>query len=147
MSRALAAAIILSLGLAGCVSTAPPAGEPDFSFLTGGRVSGAELEARIRKASAYPLGSRDNPVRVDMPAGQQAYLNRLRCSDGQRPTYGRAGNFGAGVYGSIIDGYRVVCPDGGQPAEGMIYMDMYHPAHDEVAAPPGFTLAGRARQP
>lgn len=147
MRLALTAAIILTLGLGACATAAPPASEPDLSFLTGGRVSGGELEARIRKASAHPLGSRDNPVRVDMPQGQQAYLNRLRCSNGQRPAYGRAGNFGPGVYGSIIDGYRVVCPDGGQPAESMIYMDMYHPTHDETAAPPGFTMGGRARQP
>jgi len=147
MRLALTAAIALTLGLGGCATTAPPAGDPDFSFLTGGRVGGAELEARIRKASAYPLGSRDNPVRVNMPPGQRAYLDRLRCSNGLRPTYGRVGNFGPGVYGSIIDGYRVVCPDGGAPAESMIYMDMYHPDHYEVAPVPGFTITGRAAQP
>ena len=149
MRLAATAAILLTLGLGACATAASPpsSGASDLSFLTGGRVSGSELAARIRKASAYPLGSRDNPVRVNMPAGQRAYLDRLRCSNGERPTYGRVGNFGAGVFGSIIDGYRVVCANGGLPAESLIYMDMYHADHYETAAPAGFTITGRAAQP
>ncbi|MCF8506457.1 MAG: hypothetical protein K9G59_16220 [Caulobacter sp.] len=149
MRLATTAAILLTLGLGACATTTPSplSGDSDFSILTGGRVSGPELAARIRKASTFPLGSRDNPVRVNMPAGQRAYLDRLRCSNGERPTYGRVGNFGAGVFGSIIDGYRVVCPNGGLPAESLIYMDMYHADHYETAAPAGFTITGRAAQP
>lgn len=113
----------------------------------GGRFQGAELEAALRKAAAFPLGSRENPVRVSMPQGQHAYLRRLRCSDDKPPRFERVGNFGPGVFGSIIDGYRVICPDEGEPRESLIYMDMYHPDHVETAAPAGFTLKMRARQP
>lgn len=150
MRLAATTAILLTLGLGACVTSTPPpprSEAPDLSFLTGGRVSGPDLAARIRKASAFPLGSRDNPVRVNMPTGQRAYLERLRCSNGVRPTYGRVGSFGAGAFGSIVDGYRLVCADGGQPAESLIYMDMYHADHYETAAPPGFTIIGRAAQP
>ncbi len=116
-------------------------------LLGGGRFRGARLDAAIRKASAHPLGSKDNPVRVSMPQGQHAYLRRLRCSDDKAPSFERVGNFGPGVFGSIIDGYQVICGGGAEPARSLIYMDMYHPDHDETAAPPGFTFKARARQP
>jgi len=113
----------------------------------GGRLKGARLEAAISRASGHPLGSKENPVRVSMPQGQHAYLRRLRCPDDRAPTFERVGNFGPGVFGSIIDGYRVTCGGEAEPAEHLIYMDMYHPDHIETAPPPGFTLKTRARQP
>eukprot|EP01136_Pigoraptor_vietnamica_P002422 Opistho-1_new@30376 len=116
-------------------------------LLGGGRLKGARLEVAIQKASGYPLGSKENPVRVSMPRGQQAYLRRLRCSNDKAPQYEHVGSFGPGVFGSIIDGYRVICAAGAQPGESMIFMDMYHPEHVETAAPPGFTLKSRAVQP
>lgn len=115
--------------------------------LGGGRLKGAPLTAAIAKGSGFPLGSRENPVRVSMPQGQHAYLRRLRCSDDRAPTFERVGNFGAGVFGSIIDGYRLNCAVGAQPGETMIFMDMHHPDHVETDAPPGFTLKIRAAQP
>lgn len=54
--------------------------------------------------NAQPLGSKGNPVRALMPQGQQAYLNRLICPDGKTPSFRRIGNFGVGVYTTIIDG-------------------------------------------
>lgn len=108
-------------------------------ILLGGRVSGADLEGRIAAAQAFPLGSRENPVRVSMPEGQRAYLARLRCTDGKAPTFERTGNLGPGVYGSIVDNYAVVCA-GNPPTEFNIVMDMYHGRHIENAAPPGFTI-------
>lgn len=48
----------------------------------GGRVSGPDLVRRIEAARSSALWSRENPVRVHMPAGQQAYLSRLRCGTG-----------------------------------------------------------------
>lgn len=140
--RGLAVCLIVALS-AGCAAAPPPAPPPSAADFLGnmGRVGGPELARRINIASRYPLGSKENPVRVNMPAGQQAYLRRLRCSTGSAPTFNRVGNFGAGVYGSIIDGYNVVCPTG-EPKTSMIYMDMYHPEHDEKAPPPGFTIVG-----
>ena len=118
-----------------------------LGVLAGGRLKGARLEAAIGEAARHPLGSKENPVRVSMPQGQHAYLRRLRCADGKAPKFERVGNFGPGVFGSIIDGYRVACGGDAEPAESLIYMDMYHPDHVETVAPPGFTLKARARQP
>ena len=135
---------------AGAVQSGESRGEEPLDLadlLGGGRLKGAPLEAAIRKASGYPLGSKENPVRVSMPRGQQAYLRRLRCSDDKAPQFERVGNFGPGVFGSIIDGYRVICAAGAQPGETMIFMDMYHPDHVDTGAPPGFTLKIRAAQP
>lgn len=153
--------LILALGLlvsvAGCATAPKPAGPPPGrpmslaealgmpELATGGRASGADLERRIAEASRHPLGSRENPVRVSAPQGQRAYLARLRCTGGQAPSFQRVGNFGFGVFGSIIDGYDVRCA-GGEPRQSMIFMDMYHPGHDEQGAPAGFTLVRPGEQ-
>lgn len=128
------------LGVAGCAS-APADEGSDLSDLMSfmGAVSVTD-SARIAKTLAdKPLGSAQNPVRADMPAGQHAYLRRLRCADGRAPGFGRMGSFGAGPYGSIIDGYSVSC-GGSTPAQSEVYMDMYHAGHVEAAAVPGFTI-------
>lgn len=141
--------IIISLSVAAlCASPVlaqPPtaSGKEDltaFDLMTGGRKRGPALQAAVDKAAAFPLGSRDNPVRVDMPQGQRAYLGQLRCTNGRAPAFSRSGSLGPGVFGSIVDAYHVVCPDGGEPRESTIIMDMYHPGHVETGAPPGFTL-------
>lgn len=85
------------------------------------------------------LGSAQNPVRADMPQGQRAYLNRLRCSDGSVPKYGRIGNVGVGVNGNIVDRYDVNCGSAA-PGRVTIDMDMYYPGYVETQAVPGFTI-------
>lgn len=117
-----------------------PAAAQDATDIFGNKiVGGKELEKLIEAAQAHPLGAKENPVRADMPGGQRAYLNRLRCADGKRPAYFRIGSFGRGVYDRIIDGYEVTC-DGSTPEKSMIFMDMYHPGHKEPAAVEGFTI-------
>ncbi|MGP1352690.1 MAG: hypothetical protein ACTS1Z_05150 [Parasphingopyxis sp.] len=101
--------------------------------------SGAALDRLIADASAHPLGSRDNPVRADRPQGQRAYLDRLRCENGLAPQHSRAGNFGPGPFGTIIDGYEVECA-GSAPENMMIFMDMYHSGYRETGAVPGFAI-------
>lgn len=125
------------LGAAGCAS----APENDMSDLMSfmGAVSPAESARVAARLADKPLGSAQNPVRADMPAGQRAYLSRLRCANGRAPTFDRIGSFGDGPYGSIIDGYSVVCA-GSSPAESVVHMDMYHSGHAEAAAVPGFTI-------
>ena len=133
---------ILAMSTLAMVATVPAVVQAqDFAELFGGRKApaGKDLEKLIAEAQAHPLGSKENPVRADMPGGQRAYLNRLRCADGARPTYSRVGSFGAGVYGRIIDGYEVLCKDSA-PEKSMILMDMYHPGYKEPAAVPGFTI-------
>lgn len=85
------------------------------------------------------LGSEANPVRADMPPGEQAYLNRLRCSDGRPPVFSRIGSMGIQHSRHVIDGFDVVCTSG-QPAKTTIYIDMYHPGHVETQPVEGFTI-------
>ncbi len=105
-------------------------------------LSPAELSQAITKAQAFPLGSARNPVRTDMPPGERAYLDRLRCSDGSAPAYDRAGSVGEGPFGTILDLYQLRCA-GGTPAEAQVYMDMYHAGYAEDRPVPGFTIAPR----
>ena len=122
--------------LAGCATAGDS--EADFVSMMGG--SSASEAARIAaRLQDKPLGSADNPIRTYMPAGQHAYLARLRCSNGQAPTASRIGSMGAGPYGSIVDAYQVTCA-GASPASSELHLDMYHPTHTENAAPPGFTI-------
>jgi hypothetical protein len=87
--------------------------------------------------NARPLGSNGNPVRADKPPGQRAYLSRLVCADGNRPTsFQRRGSFGPGPYSSIIDGYDVDCAG----TKFLIFMDMYHPGYVERRPVPPFTI-------
>lgn len=87
-------------------------------------------------AISGPLGSRTNPVRCDFPAGERAYLSRLRCPDGSRPSFNRTGSVGAGPYGNILDLYEVKC--GGQSYQ--VFMDMYFKGYVEKQAVPGFKI-------
>lgn len=85
----------------------------------------------------HPLGSRGNPVRAEMPPGQHAYLGRLVCSDGKRPTnIQRVGSFGGNPHGSLMDLYTLSC--GARQVE--VYMDMYHCGYVENRPIPGFRL-------
>lgn len=106
----------------------------------GAGLDGKKLKKAIEKAEASPLGTRENPVRVDMPAGERAYLQRLRCADGTAPAFNRQGSAGSGPYGYMLDAYDVTCK-GASPA--VIYMDMYH-RNDERRPVPGFSIAGES---
>jgi hypothetical protein len=101
-----------------------------------GGLDGKKLKKAIEKAEAKPLGSKDNPIRVNMPVGEHAYLGRLRCTDGTAPAADRAGSVGLGVYGNILDLYKVICA--GQPVVE-VYMDMYHDGPENRPVP-GFTI-------
>ncbi|MEM7682791.1 MAG: hypothetical protein AAF288_12610 [Planctomycetota bacterium] len=91
----------------------------------------------------YPLGSPDNPVRAHEPAGQQAYLSRLRNLQGNAPTYRRIGPHGIGPHGYILDAYELTDPDSG--AQQTVYLDMYHPGHREDRPIAGYQIAPPAR--
>ncbi len=107
----------------------------DFLVALGGQPK--DIDARLAEAAKHPLGSRENPVRVDMPHGEDAYLRRLRCADGKAPKYNRPGDVGMGVFGHILDVFAVTCRHA-QPVD--IYMDMYFDDYHETQAPEGFTL-------
>ncbi|WP_260482712.1 hypothetical protein [Sphingomicrobium flavum] len=88
------------------------------------------------------LGTEANPVRVNMPQGERAYLDRLRCSDGSAPAYDRDGSVGPGRDGHILDLYTVTC-QGAEPATSSVYMDMYH-GDGEDRPLPNFTIVPAA---
>lgn len=147
MKRTLLAAA-LALALSGCATTsAPVTSRVDSgldatlsSMLRGeSQMSGAALQRAIAEADRYPLGSPQNPVRVQGPPGQRAYLARLRCSDGSAPSFYRRGNVGVGVFGNIVDDYAVTC---GSAAPVSVQMDMYHRGNVENRPVPGFTITG-----
>jgi len=96
-----------------------------------------EMRALVAAADAHPLGTAENPVRVGGPAGERAYLARLRCPEGAAPRIGARREAGVGAFGSIVAAYQVICGE----AETPILFDMYHEEHVETRAPAGFTLA------
>ncbi len=108
----------------------------------GGGLKGKKLETAILKANEHPLGSDKNPVRVNMPYGQRAYLAKLKCSDGKTPAFQRGGSVGIGPFGSIVDVYDVDC-GAAAPGNVAVFMDMYHANHEEKNAVPGFTMDAR----
>lgn len=128
--------VIASIGLAACATTSQD------QELTGGifgpALSPAKMDEAITAAEAHPLGSEANPVRTSMPAGERAYIARLRCSDDRAPEIVSRGSTGTGPFGNILDLYSVRCTSG-TPATAEFYMDMYHD-HVETRPVPGFTI-------
>lgn len=102
-------------------------------------------------------GSPVNPVLVNMPEGEHAYLGRLSLADGSQinyeydePVIGMDGHIldrflielperrcQEDLWGLFIDLFRTYphCPD-----RLGIYLDMYHPESEELFPPSGFTL-------
>lgn len=139
MKSAIPTALV-ALCLAGCASAGLSSDEPDDVFSDVFNGVPKERSDRIAATLAgRPLGDARNPVRVSMPVGERAYLSRLRCANGAAPDFQRQGSTGIGPYGQVLDVYDVRC-SGSEPANSLVYMDMYHPTHIETAAPPGFTL-------
>lgn len=100
------------------------------------------IKPDYKKIATYPLGSKDNPVRVFMPEGQRAYLNSLKCVNGGLVKYKRLGSVGEGPYGFMLDLYEVKCElkSKGIEKEYSIYMDMYHKNYQENKVVDGFTF-------
>jgi len=139
-NRLARGAMLAALVLCAAAPGTAAAGDPIADMLAGkSATKGKKLDKAIEKAEAHPLGSQENPVRVEMPQGQFAYLSTLRCADGQPPQFNRIGNYGIGVFGNIIDGYDVRC-EGSEPAKTTVFMDMYHAGHVETRPVPGFTI-------
>jgi hypothetical protein len=139
MSVTKLAAMAALAGLLACPAAAherPNEARDMMRRLGGGGLSGKALDKAIAKAEAHPVGSKRNPVRENMPQGEIAYLERLRCPDGKAPAFSRRGSIGVGVFGNIVDAYEVTCP--GKPTQE-IDIDMYHDG-PETRAVPGFTL-------
>ncbi|MGH7131208.1 MAG: PQQ-dependent sugar dehydrogenase [Phycisphaerales bacterium] len=96
----------------------------------------AAAAGALASPTGQQLGSKENPVKCDMPEGERAYLTRLRGPNGEVPKINRRGSTGKGPDGHIMDIYIVVL--GKQQIE--VYMDMYHPGHVEEKPIDGLTL-------
>ena len=101
--------------------------------------SDTEVASAIAAASASPLGSLQNPVRVEGPEGARAYVARLRCADGSAPRVGASAPAGVGAFGSVTEAFPLDC---GKAAPGKFtaIVDIYHEGHVERHAPAGFTI-------
>jgi hypothetical protein len=128
--------------LAASAQAAPPREESPAprdvleDFGTGN--SDEQLAQAIAAANAFPLGTVENPIRVEGPEGQQAYLARLRCADGSMPKIGPKASGGVGTYGTIVDSVPIDC-GAAAPGQVALVMDLYHAENVETRPPPGFT--------
>jgi hypothetical protein len=142
----LSIAALAALALACTAHAKPPREEQpaprELLNQMGAGVSDEELERAIAAASAHPLGSAENPVRVGGPIGERAYIARLRCADGSPPKIGARGPAGVGAFGSVVGRYPLDC-GGAAPGKVDLVFDIYHEEHDEDRAPPGFTILPR----
>lgn len=142
--RKISAAIIAASLCAGPAFAVQKLGErtatPDQILAElGDGVSDEELARAVAAASAFPLGSVENPVRVGGPEGERSYLARLTCSDGKRPSVGERSAAGVGAFGSIVGAYALDC-GAASPGKFRIVMDMYHEGYSEARAPAGFAI-------
>lgn len=102
-----------------------------------GLMGKAPPEPDMQEVNRYPLGSKYNPVRVNGPKGEQDYMGRLVCANGDDAKFERSGSAGKGPYGFVLDRYKIVCT-GSEDVE--VFVDMYHPNHSETAGVSGLTL-------
>ena len=138
--------ILAAALLAGAASAKPPRDEsPAPRELVGAPGLAdpeADLAAAVAAASAHPLGTPANPVRVGGPLGERAYLARLRCADGTLPKVGRRSEGGAGAFGSVVGLYPLDCGTAA-PGRATLAFDIYHEEHHEDRAPAGFRIEAR----
>jgi hypothetical protein len=167
--------LLVFLLLPACGSTTSAAREPEIEPATvvlapvAPEPAADEPEAPrapppVKDAVIPTLGrSKEEAINVCQPIGQQRYLSRLRCPDGQPPRFGRRDSVGARnerkanvtaadlmrqrdrwrrldpgeVDHHVIDVYEVKCSD----EMHEIFMDMYHCADPKADKPPsGFTI-------
>lgn len=100
---------------------------------------GQPQKVDVSKTDKFPLGSKENPVRVGGPEGQRNYLSRLICDNNEQVSaYGRVGSSDIGPYGGIMDIYEVICDTDKGAIKHEIFLDMYHDNHIETRPAAGF---------
>ena len=104
--------------------------------------SEAEIARELDTATAFPVGTLRNPVRVAGPDGERAYLARLRCGDNSLPRIGAQRPGGTGAFGNVVDLVSADC-GGAAPAHADILIDVYQEEHVLEAAPAGFRIVPR----
>lgn len=126
-------------GAAAEAAAEAPVAKPthDIGRAHGDLIHPPQTEPDLERIRAGALGSADNPVRAYLPAGEAAYLSRLKCADGWPVGAVRTGSVEGGPYGNVMDRFEVFCRG---KAPQIIYMDMYHPSAIEMRPVDGFTL-------
>lgn len=100
---------------------------------------GQPQKADASKTDKFPLGSKENPVRVGGPEGQRNYLSRLVCDNNEQVSaYGRLGSSDVGPYGTIMDIYEVICDTDKGVVKHEVILDMYHYNYIETQPAAGF---------
>ena len=104
------------------------------------------MRAILEAAPAYdtdpagtgPFGfTESNPIPVNGPVGQLAYLSRLETQSGQRIMFHRLGAIGT------VDVFEAVTFDGGEWF--ILFVDFYHPRRSRIA-PDGFRFTKELAQ-
>ena len=127
--------------VAATASARPPREEsPAPVDLLAGIAFDASDDEAVAAASAHPLGSLANPVRVGGPEGERAYMARLRCADGSAPRIGAQSAAGIGGFGPVTQAYALDC-GAAAPGKIQLVLDRHPDEHREQQAPPGFALA------
>lgn len=119
-------------------STTPDASDEELSPALIG-LFGENRQVNEASLENIPLGSKENPVRVQGPMGQRAYLSRLVCENNEPVSaYRRSGGAGIGPFGNIIDLYEVICDTNKGAVSHSVYLDMYHDEYQETRPAAGF---------
>jgi len=137
--------IILTLSLAACASKSTKnekethVSDADAAKALSLLFGGETKKVDENKLAKYPLGSKENPIRVGGPGGQRNYLSRLVCENNEPvSSFNRQGSAGPGPFGSIIDIYEVLCDTNKGVVTHAVYLDMYHGDYEETRPAAGF---------
>ncbi len=130
--------VVLAFALLAACSAPVSKEDQMLESMLSGRAPRTLTEEQLQQVQKNPLGTKENPVRVQGVEGEYRYLARLRCPEGKPPVVDRIGSAGdLSPYGSIMDMYNVVCD---APPNRTVFIDMYHPGHVEPVPVPGFTI-------
>ena len=119
----------------------PTAQEASDEELTSALVALFDENIQVDEKSLenIPLGTKENPVRVQGPMGQRDYLSRLVCDNNEPVSaFQRSGSAGIGPFGNIIDLYDVICDTNKGAVNHSVYLDMYHGDYEETRPAVGF---------
>lgn len=134
---------LLTLLLFGCATQPSHQGESndiDMRSIMTQLMDGEPQAPDQLELEKYPLGSKENPIRVDGPAGEREYISRLICINGEPVSDSkRLGSAGVSPYGFTMDLYSIVCDSTDGAIDITIYMDMYHRDNEEKRAADGFS--------
>lgn len=100
---------------------------------------GEKIQVDEKTLENIPLGTKENPVRVEGPMGQHDYLSRLVCDNNETVSaFQRSGSAGIGPFGNLTDLYEVICDTDKGAVSHSVFLDMYHGDYEETRPAVGF---------